>query len=239
MIVQPPALMDHWDDFDRANSTDLGPNWRPDFDSCQIFNQQVQISTPAQLSARQGAWETYVAPDSHNGGRLITDNWEVAAEIGTPAGGIATDNATAIGCGMLDNGPAAGMCLVYAIFFQGTQNATNAMAIYTYINASIVSPGGSWGVTPATSRAAVTNRVAAGDIIRFRRRMYSPTQSVFQLIQNGILRVSWNDSVGIVPAGQANRRRWFLSCEGNAAGAFSGQYYSPAIANIRAHDRPY
>ncbi|WP_280420646.1 hypothetical protein [Nocardia carnea] len=238
MMVQPPALMDHWDDFNRPNATDLGPNYRAEYDACRVFNNKSQITNPAQFSSRQGAWETWIA--GHNGGRLLTDNWEVIALIAAPTGSLALDNASAIGVGMFDNGPAAGMVLVYGMFLQGAVTSANAMAIYTYINPSIPAPGLLWGSgTPTASRAAVTNRVSPGDIMRFRRRMYSPTQSVFQLTQNGVLRCSWNDSTGIVPAGQRNRRRWFLAQEGNAAGLSSGQYYSPAIDSIRAYDRPY
>ncbi|MGA6208061.1 hypothetical protein ACPESR_25240 [Nocardia testacea] len=236
MICSPSALMDHWDDFDRVDNVDLGAAWRPDFDALKIVSQQVQLSTPASFSARQGAWETYVG--GYNGGRLLTDNWEIIGQIATPVGTAATTNYSALGAGMFAAGPGAGMVLVYAVMLQGTANATAAMAIYTYSNSTIVSPGNATGASGQTVRGTTsTVRVANGDIVRFRRRKYSATQSQFDFLQNGTVRASWNDSGGVVPAGDPLRRQWFVQCEGNATTGTA--QYSPSISNVRAWDRPY
>lgn len=235
MIMQPPALMEFRDDFNRAdNASDIGTDWRPDFSNDKIVTNRAQIRTPASNTGRQGAWETYVS-SSYNGGRLLTDNWRIEDTIAAPVGAAATDNASGIGGAMLDAGPASGMVLVYAIYLQGTVSGTG-MAIYTYSASVIASPGASSGQTGQTVRGTTaTNRVSAADVMWFDRRMYSATQSVFTLYQNGVSRCVWDDTGGVVPAGDRTKRRWFHISEGNFP-IFQQAFYSAAHDGVRALD---
>lgn len=233
MIIapMPPALMAFRDENNRAdNASDFGTNWRPEFDSMKIITNRGQCSTPASNTGRQGAWETYVPTADYNGGRLLTDNWGVETQLIAPVGGAASDNITAIGGAMLDNGPASGMVLVYFAITTGTGSA-----IFTYSNASIASPGASSGQTGQTQRSGAGANVANTALIRMERRMYSATQSIFQAYVNGSATVSWNDSTGIVPAGDRTKRRWFVQTESNFP-LFQQAFYSPALDWERAYD---
>lgn len=231
MIVQPPALMAFRDDNNRAdNASDFGTNWRPDFDSMKIVTNRGQCSTPASNTGRQGAWETYVASGDYNGGRLLTDNWAVEAQLIAPVGGGATDNITAIGAGMLDNGPASGMVLVYFAITVSTSSA-----IFTYANSTIASPGASSGQTNQTQRSGLGGNVANNALIRLERRMVTATRSIFTAYVNGSSVATWDDSTGIVPAGDRTKRRWFVQTESNFP-IFQSAFYSPALDWERAYD---
>lgn len=230
MLAQPPALMEFRDPLDGAdNASDIGANWRPEFDNMQLITNRAQCSTPAFNTGRQGAWETYVPSNAYNGGRLLTDNWAIEAQLIAPVGGAATDNTTHIGCGMYDAGPAAGMVLIYMAVSTGANHG-----IVTYAVPTIAAPGASTGQVGQTVRSSGGN-VANTSLIRFERRMYSATQSNFLCYVNGAFTVGWNDSIGIVPAGALNRRRWFIQCESNFP-FFQQAYYSPGIASVRAYD---
>lgn len=230
MLAQPPALMEFRDPLDGAdNASDIGANWRPEFDNMKLITNRAQCSTPASNTGRQGAWETYVPSNAYNGGRLLTDNWAIEGQLAAPVGSGATDNVTAIGCGMYDGGPASGMVLVYAAFTTGTGHG-----VCTYVNSSIAAPGGSTGQTGQTVRSSGGN-VANTALVRIERRMYSATQSNFLIYVNGSFTVGWNDSGGVVPAGALNRRRWFMQAESNFP-LFQQAFYSPGIASVRAYD---
>lgn len=231
IVPQPPGLMAFRDDANRAdNASDAGTMWRPEFDSCKVITNRLQCSTPAFNTGRQGGWETYTGLNTdHNGGRLLTDNWAIEAQLIAPVGGAATDNTTHIGCGMYDAGPAAGMVLIYMAVSTGANHG-----IVTYAMPTIAAPGASTGQVGQTVRSSGGN-VANTSLIRFERRMYSATQSNFLCYVNGAFTVGWNDSIGIVPAGALNRRRWFIQCESNFP-FFQQAYYSPAVDWVRAYD---
>lgn len=231
IIPTPPGLMEFRDDFNRAdNASDIGSDWRPEFDNLKIVTNRVQLSTPASNTGRQGAWETYVPSSAYNGGRLLTDNWAIEAQLIAPVGSAANNNLTTIGAGMFDNGPGSGMVLVYFVITTG-----NGQTINTYANSSIASPGAASGQTGQTQRSVAATNVPTNALIRIERRMYSATQSTFQAYVNGSGTIGWNDSTGIVPAGDQTRRRWFIQAEGNFP-LFQQAFYSPAIDWVRAYD---
>ncbi len=230
MVPMPPALMDHREDWNRADSTSLGSNWRLDFNTMKIATNRVQFKTPANGDGRAGAWASYINPTTYNGGRLLTDNWAVEAQLIAPVGGAATDNITCIGAAMLDNGPASGMVLVYFGITTGTGSA-----IFTYANSSIAAPGASNGQTGQTQRAGAFANVANTSLIRFERRMVTATRSIFTCFVNGSSLGSWDDTTGIVPAGDRTKRRWFIQQEGNFP-IFQQAFYSPAQDSSRAYD---
>jgi len=84
-------------------------------------------------------------------------------------------------------------------------------------------------------RAVISAGTTNGMVIRFERRMYSATQSVFTAFADGTSFLSWDDSTGIVPAGDRLRRRWFIQNEGNYP-IFQSPFYSPALDSVRAYD---
>lgn len=231
IVPQPPGLMAFRDDANRAdNASDAGTMWQPAFDSIKVVTNRLQCSTPASNTGRQGAWEYYIGQTGdHNGGRLLTDNWAIEAQLIAPVGGAATDNLTTIGGAMLDNGPASGMVLVYMSISTGANHG-----ILTYANSTIAAPGAGSGQVNQTVRSSGGN-VATTALIRFERRMYSATQSNFLCYVNGSFTVGWNDSTGVVPAGDRLKRRWFIQDESNFP-LFQQAFYSPAIDWVRAYD---
>lgn len=232
MIIapMPPALMDFRDPLDGSdNASDIGANWRSDFDNMKLVTNRAQLSTPASNTGRQGAWETYVASSGYNGGRLLTDNWAVESQLSAPVGSGASDNFTSIGGCMMDT-IGSGMLLVYFVI-----TTANGQAIYTYSASSIASPGNGSGQTGQTQRSVLATNVANTALIRFERKMYSATQSVFSAYVNNTFTIGWNDSGGIVPAGDVTKRRWFIQAEGNFP-IFQQAFYSPAHASVRAYD---
>lgn len=229
---QPPALMNFRDDANRAdNASDAGTMWQPAFDSIKVVTNRLQCSTPAFNTGRQGAWEYYIGQtEDVNGGRLLTDNWFVEAQLIVPVGGAVTDNSTAIGACMLDNGPASGMVLMYFAITTGLGGA-----MFTYSNASIAAPGASSGQTGQTQRGSVGANVAYGSRIRIERRMYSATQSTLTSFVNGSQYTTFNDSGAVLPSGDRTKRRWFIQCESNFPWLTLASY-SPAIDWVRAGD---
>lgn len=232
MAPMPPALMNHREDWNRTNSTSLGTDWRLDFNTMQISGNALQFKTPANGDGRAGSWASYmgVASSAYNGGRLLTDNWAVEAQLKAPSGNAATDNLTCIGGAMLDAGPASGMVLVYMCVTTG-----NGQSLNTYANASIASPGAASGQTNQTQRNVIATNVSTTALIRIERRMYSATASIFKGYVNGTNTTTWDDSGGVVPAGNVAKRRWFIQDEGNYP-IFQAPYSSPAIDWVRAYD---
>ncbi len=242
MIIQPPALMDFQRNFIGAdNASDIGADWRSDHDNMKRITNRAQQSTPASNTGRQGAWETFVPAADYNGGRLLTDNWLIEMLVVSPVGSQALDNVSSIGCCMLDAGPGSGMVLVYASFLQGAVSGTG-MAIYTYSASSIASPGHATTMSGQTNNmtvrgaATATNRAANSDVMGLRRTMYSATQSKIELLQNGTVRDTFDDSGGVVPAGNPYKRRAFCQTEANFP-IFSSAFYSIAHSVFRARDR--
>lgn len=231
MICQPPALMDHTDTFDRANASTLGTAWRNEVSGLVISTNRAQHGTLPSNTARRGAWSTYIGD---YGGRLITDNWEIGAPLLAPIGTASTDNYTALGAGMYDNGPDTGMLLVYMIVSRGSWSGADAR-IMTYSADSIPAPATLTGLTGQTVRETNTTATSDTAVIAFRRRMYSPTQSVFTGYVDGVALFSWDDETGVVPAGDDQRRRWFISSEANYPQFFSTRI-APALASVRARD---
>lgn len=229
IICQPPAIMNHREDWNRADSTSLGTDWRLDFNTMKIATNRVQFKTPNNGDGRAGAWATYmgVASNAYNGGRLLTDNWAVEMQLIAPVGGAATDNLTCIGVGQVDSGSAT---LVYF----GCSTSTFGSAILTRTASSIASPGTA-DASPAVVQSVVATGVSTTALVRFERRMYSATQSNFQVFVNGTFFIGWNDSGGVVPAGDRLRRRWFIVQEGNFP-IFQQAFYSPAQDYSRAYD---
>lgn len=231
IVPQPPALMDFIDPIDGAdNASDIGTQWRSDFSNMQLITNRAQLRAPASNTGRQGAWETYVPSGGYNGGRLLTDNWAIESQLSAPVGGAATDNCSCVGGAMLDGGPGTGMVLVYFVITTG-----NGQTINTYANSSIASPGNCSGQTNQTQRSVLATNVPTNAVIRLERRMYSATQSNFLAYVNGTFTIGWNDSTGIVPAGDRTKRRWFIQAEGNFP-LFQQAFYSPAHASVRAYD---
>src|SRR5690606_1135699 len=134
MICQPPALADYTDTFDRADSSDLGADWRPEFGSMVIATNRAQSRSVPSNTARTGQWETYVGD---YGGRLFTDNWEITAPLQPPVGTGSVANFSGVGMGMQDSGPAAGMVLVYAIGNRTTGTGSGGTRIMTYTGSGI------------------------------------------------------------------------------------------------------
>jgi len=233
MIIapQPPALMDFQANFVGAdNASDIGPDWRPEFSNMKLVTNRAQLRTPGANTGRQGAWETYVPVSGYNGGRLLTDNWIIESQLIAPVGGAATNNCSCVGGAMFDNGPGTGMILVYYVITTG-----NGQTINTYVANSIAAPGNCSGQTGQTQRSVSATNVPTGAVIRLERRMYSATQSTFQAYVNGSPTIGWNDTTGVVPAGDRTRRRWFIQAEGNFP-LFQQAFYSPAHSAVRAFD---
>ena len=124
----------------------------------------------------------------------------------------------------------SGMILVYFV-----TTTANGQAIYTYSASAIASPGNGSAQTGQTQRSVVATNVANTALIRLERRMYSATQSTFQAFVNGSATIGWNDSGGIVPAGNITKRRWFIQAECNYP-IFQQPFYAAAHASVRAYD---
>lgn len=232
MVPMPPALMEHREDWNRADSTSLGSDWRLEFNTMKIATNRVQFKTPANGDGRAGAWATFLGASSgyYNGGRLLTDNWAIEAQLAAPVGSAATDNTTTIGCCMGDasiNGTTA----VYMLMTTGSGHN-----IFTYGGVSAVaSPGASTGQAGQTNRQGTTGAISTTSLIRIERRMYSATQSVITAFINGSATINWNDSGGVLPSGDRTKRRWFIQNEGNFP-IFQQAFYSPGIDWVRAYD---
>lgn len=231
MAPMPPALMDHRDDFNRADNTDIGTAWRPEFVNLKLVTNRVQLRTPSSGTGRQGAWETYDNSSTYNGGRLLTDNWAIETQLVSPVGSYANDNATTIGCCMQDTG-ANGATLIYL-----TVVPNSGISIYTNINASgIASPGNSTGQTGQTARQGTGGTVALPQTMRFERRMLTATVSVFTGFLSGTSVVTWTDTTSVVSSGDRTKRRAFIQCEGNNPIFPPGPFYSAAHDSFRAYD---
>lgn len=233
MICQPPALMEFRDDYNRADAANLGANYRADSGNLKIATNRAQCATPASNTGRQGVWNTYVASGAYNGGRLLTDNWALEDQLIAPVGGAASDNGSMMGAAMLDAGPAAGMVLVYAIYSLAVSGT--AAAIVTYANSTIASPGAGTAQTNQTLRAQTSTGIATTDLMRFERRMVTATRSIFTLFKNGTSYLSWDDTTGVVPAGDRTKRRWYVQAESNFP-LFQQAFYSPGHDSVRAYD---
>lgn len=233
-VPAPPALMAFREDWNRANGTSLGADWRMDYDLMQINTNRIEKNIVG-FTTRVGAWASYMGASTglYNGGRLLTDNWAVEGQCIAPAGGgAATDNGTSLSGAIYDNGPGTGITFVYAIFSLAT--VSPAAAIMTQ-NGAIASPGtGAPAITGQTQRAVTASGIAATDLMRFERRMYSATQSVFTLYKNGVSYLTWDDSGAVVPAGPTSRR-WGIQNEGNFP-IFQQAFFSPALDWVRAYD---
>jgi hypothetical protein len=227
MIVQPPAIMNHREDWNRADSTSLGSDWRLDFNTMKIATNRVQFKTPANGDGRAGAWATYVKSTAYNGGRLLTDNWAVESQLIAPVGNAATDNMTSIGVGQVDSG-------TFTLIYFGITTSTFGSGILTRTASSIPSPG-TTDASPSVLRTSTTTAVSPTATLRLERRMYSATQSVFTAFVNGSSFLSWDDSGAAVPAGDRLRRRWFIVQEGNYP-VFQSPFYSPAQDWVRTYD---
>lgn len=235
MVPMPPALMEHREDFNRADSTSLGSDWRLDFNTMKIATNRLQFKTPANGDGRAGAWASFmgVSAGYYNGGRLLTDNWALETQLIAPVGGAALDNGTTVGAAMLDGGPASGMVLVYGIFSRATSGT--AAAIMTLSASAIPSPGSGTSLTGETIRSQTSSGIAATDLMRFERKMVTATRSIFTLYKNGTSYLTWDDTGGVVPAGDRTKRRWFVQNEGNFP-IFQSAFYSPAMDWVRAYD---
>lgn len=235
MICQPPALMDFRNTFNISDTATL-PDFRSDRaggGSLKVATNRAQCATPGSNTGRQGVWSTYVPTADYNGGRLLTDNWALEDQLIAPVGSAATDNGSAMGAAMLDAGPASGMVLVYAIYSLATSGT--AAAIVTYANSTIASPGAGTSQTNQTNRATTATGVATTDLMRFERRMITATRSIFTLYKNGSSYLTWDDTTGVVPAGDRTKRRWFIQAESNFP-LFQQAFYSPAHDSIRVYD---
>lgn len=231
MIMQPPALMDFRDPLDGAdNASDIGANWTSGFDNMKLVTNRAQLSTPASNTGRQGAWETFIPPSGNYGGRLLTDNWAIESQLSAPVGSAATDNCSCVGGAQLEGGPGTGMIIVYFVITTG-----NGQTINTYSANALASPGSCSGLTGQTQRSISATNVSTTALIRLERRMYSATQSIFKAYVNGSNTLTWDDSGGVVPAGNRLKRRWFIQAEGNFP-IFQSAFYSPAHASVRAYD---
>lgn len=231
MITGPPALADYRDTFDRPDSADLGPAWRPEFGNLVVATNRAQSRPLPSNTARTGSWETYVGD---YGGRLLTDNWELEVPIQPPVGTGSVANFTSFGVGMLEDGPGPGMVLVYATTSRTTGPA-GGTRIMTWESSSIPAPGTATNLTGQTTRATTGTASTTTATITFRRRMYSATQSIFTLLINGAPSLTWDDTTGVVPAGDALRRRWFIGAEANFPNFLQNQY-SSALSQVRARD---
>src|SRR5690606_38474761 len=99
----------------------------------------------------------------------------------------------------------------------------------------IASPGAASGQAGQTQRSVSATNVPTNALIRLQRRMYSATQPTFTAYVNGTFSIGWNDSTGIVPAGDRTRRRSLIQAEENFP-VFQPASYSPARSSVRAYD---
>lgn len=212
MIIapMPPAIMNFRDDFNVSDSSDIGANWRQDLNNLEIATNRAQARNLISNQVRSGNWESYVASSGYNGGRLLTDNWAVEAQLIAPTGTASGNDFSSIGAAMMDT-IGSGMVLVYYTF-----STSGNSAIVTYANSSIAAPGTSSGQTGQTTRSGSGGNVANTALVRLERRMYSATASVFTAYVNGSSVASWNDSGGVVAAGDRTKRRWFLQSESDS-----------------------
>ena len=233
------------DDMNRAdNSTSLGPNYRSEVNGAQILgNKATTKQLVGAVVARTGTWQTVVSSASHNGARVGTDNWTIQAQLAANTGviGNATDNLTGIGCNMTDASPGSGSTLVY--FVSGTATSTSNVGCQSGIVTWALT-GAMSGVSTATQltgqtiRSPIAVNCSTSSLLTFTRRMYTATRSVFSAMIGGTVIGQWDDSTGIVPAGNVYNRRWFLVLEGNQP-IFPGTYGSPAIDSITVFDNQY
>lgn len=231
---QTLTLQTFTDDYNRADSTSIGGNYRMEFNSMQIATNRLQNRTLPSNTARSGSWATVVSSASHNGGRLGTDNWTLLAQLIAPIGGLANDNYTGIGMEMTDAGPGSGTVLVYFLVSTGS-----GCRIMTYqMTGGFSGTGQASGLSGQTQQLTSATNATTTSVVRLDRRMYTATASIFSLTVGGTVIGQWNDSTGLVPAGNVRNRRWFVVTESNSP-IFQGTYFSVAIDTVQVFDTQY
>lgn len=204
------------DDFNRANASTLGSNWRVDVNSQpQISSNHAQFKVPANGDGRAGNWVSYSA------GLLSSDNYGVKFQLASPSGNLATNNFTGGVLAVGDSFGSGTMCY-------GLVSTGSGCLIVTQSGTPITS-GISSGQTGQTSRATTGTNAAVTDLFEFRR-----AGNVFTLLQNGSSLLTWTDTGNTVSSG-ATYRRFGMIVEGNYP-AFNAAYYSPAVDSITGYD---
>lgn len=208
------------DDFNRANNSSMGSNWRVDSSgpgSAQILNDAAECGSMGAASGENGRWMTWV------GGSLLSDNYIVQAQLVAPANSEATNNYTGVMVAV-PNTYGTGTLLVA---FVG--NTSSGCGLITQSGAPsgacVASGGGSGQAVVANSTTPFTNT----SLIALSR-----VGNVFTGYINGVAIVTWTDTGNTVPTGSGNRG-WGFIVEGNYP-VFQQQYDSPAIDWIAARD---
>ncbi|MRH86009.1 hypothetical protein GFY24_00765 [Nocardia sp. SYP-A9097] len=207
------------DDFNRADSSTLGSNWRVDMNSQpKIVTNRALMKTMGNGDGRAGNWASYQG--GTNTGKLATDNYGVKAQLISP-GSIASDNLTCIVLAVADTFGSGTSCLFGVTTGSGC-------AIITQAGSPPGSGVGSGG-SGQTIQVSTSTNIAVTDLIELRR-----VGNVFTAYRNGTSLLTWTDSSNIVSSGSTNRR-FGLVVEGNFP-IFNGEYRSPAIDSIQAYD---
>lgn len=211
------------DTFNRADSTDIGPNWRNDRNGpVRISTNRAQMKTMSSGAGRAGNWTSYQGGGGTAAGRFGTDNYAVKVQLIAPTGGLAGDNMTGIVLAVGDTFGAGVMA--YCVM-----TTANGCAIYTQSGLPPAT-GISTGQTGQTQRAVTATNAAVTDLFEFRRQ-----GNVFTLYRNGSSFLTWTDTGNLVSSGPTFRR-WGFLVEGNFP-IFQQEFRSPAVdAIVDAYD---
>ncbi|MEU0871666.1 DUF7257 domain-containing protein [Nocardia brasiliensis] len=210
------------DDFNRADSADIGTNWRNDRNGpARITSNRAQMKTMASGNGRAGNWSSYQGGGGTAAGRFGTDNYAVKAQLIAPTGNLASDNMTGLVLAVGDTFGAGVMA--YCVMTTGS-----GCAIYTQSGLPPTT-GISTGQTGQTQRAVTATNAAATDLFEFRR-----VGNVFTLYRNNVSFLTWTDSGNLVSTG-STFRRWGFLVEGNFP-IFQSEFRSPAVDSIQAYD---
>lgn len=204
------------DDFGRANSSSLGPNWRIDSGtySPQIISDAAEAETDTGGAGRNGQWATYIS-------EMLCDDVTVQATVIAPSIPEATDNGTSVYLAAPSTYSAASKVVVFVA------STGSGSGMITQTNAPVSPYAASGTQTGQAVVATSTTNVAHGQTISLTRR-----GNVFTGAINGTVVCTWTDTGNTVPTGAGNRHFGFV-VEGNYP-AFQNDYHSPAIDQVIA-----
>lgn len=191
------------DNFNRANASSLGSNWRTDSGS-NVASIISQRANPPVLSGTQiSAGAIYYYWSTYTGGNPYTDNYVVQIQIDVPASAAGGEGGAGYYVGLYLAAPSSYSSSSNLVAFTAATAGGNS-GIFSMQNAPSApyNPMNSGFFSNQTIRASGSANVANGDIMSLKRK-----GNVFTAYINGVLKYSWTDSSNVIPTG-ANNRYW-------------------------------
>lgn len=214
------ALSYYMDSFDRANASNLGPDWQTSAVNCQLISGAAQSVDMGVGTGTNGRWNAYDE-------QLLTDSYEVKALMASPSGGRAQNEFSGVFVASADTWSATTRMVVFVgsthtgcrMF---TQNGTPSAPYFNY--------GGGIGQSIVASSSV---NMPYGSTLRL-KRIHDTTAgySTFYGYVDDTLVCTWADTGNTVPSGEGHRG-FGITVAGNHP-LFQSAYYSPAISQVVA-----